>query len=389
MFEANAKDCTQRAAGRRGFLTAGAGVATAASLVMIGAGGAAAHAAAASSSAAATPFRQGLPDGATRRLGSLSVSPIGLGCMGMKNGAYHPPRRTEEMIPVIRGAVDRGVTLFDTAEIYGPFTDEELVGEALRPVRNRVVIATKVGFRLEGNHWAYGRRDARPENIRRALEGSLRRLRTDHVDLLYLHRADPAVPIEEVAGTFKDLIKAGKIREYGLSEVAPATVRRAHAVHPVAALQSQYSLLERVPEAGTLQVCEELGIGFVPYCPVARAYLADIFNEYSRFAPDDRRASVGFCAPDALAANMHVLQLVREWGVRKSATPAQIALAWLLAQSPRIVPIPGTTKLNHLDENLGAAAITFNAAELAEFRTALQARPVLGVREAKTVLVDQ
>jgi len=309
--------------------------------------------------------------------------------MGMKNGAYHPPRRSEEMIPVIRGAVERGVNFFDTAEVYGPFTDEELVGEALRPIRDQVVIATKIGFQLEGNSWEYNKRNSRPESIRRALEGSLRRLQTDHVELLYLHRADPAVPIEDVAGTFKDLVGEGKIREYGLSEVSPATVRRAHAVHPVAALQSEYSLLERVPEAGALQVCQELGIGFVPYCPTARAYLADIFNEYSRFAADDRRASTGFCTPEGLVANRAILRLIREWGVRKSATPVQIALAWLLAQDPLIVPIPGTTKLHHLEENLGATAITFTKEELSEFRTALQAIPVYGVRAPETVQVDR
>ncbi|MGD9923477.1 MAG: aldo/keto reductase [Variibacter sp.] len=203
---------------------------------------------------------------------------------------------------------------------------------------------------IEGNDWSYNRRNSRPESIQRALEGSLRRLRTDYVDLLYQHRVDPAVPIEDVAGVFKDLIAEGKIREYGLSEASPATIRRAHAVHPVAALQSEYSLLERVPEAGTLQVCKELGIGFVAYCPTARAYLTDIFNEHSRSAADDRRSSVGFCSPESLAANMHVLELIREWGTRKAATPIQIALAWLLAQDPRIVPIPGTTKLHHLDE---------------------------------------
>ncbi|MCG3190147.1 MAG: Aldo-keto reductase IolS [Burkholderiaceae bacterium] len=197
------------------------------------------------------------------------------------------------------------------------------------------------------------------------------------------------MPIEDVAGTFKDLIRQGKIREYGLSEVSAATVRRAHAVHPVAALQSEYSVLERVAEAGTLPVCDELGIGFVAYCPVGRAVLADIFNEHSRFAPEDRRASVGFCSPEGLAANMFVLELLRDWGARKSATPAQIALAWLLAQSPRIVPIPGTTKLAHLDENLGGAAISFTRAELAEFRTALQARRIHGVRPPASVLADQ
>ncbi len=336
-----------------------------------------------------TPGAAKSPAPGRRRLGSLEVSSIGLGCMGMTNGGYNPPRSHEEMIPVIRGAVDRGVTFFDTAEIYGPFTNEDLVGPALRPIRDQVVLATKIGFQLEGNTWNYNKRNSRPENIRRALEGSLRRLQTDHVELLYLHRADPSVPIEDVAGTFKELIAEGKIREYGLSEVSPATVRRAHAVHPVAALQSEYSVLERVPEAGTLQVCQELGIGFVPYCPTARAYLADIYNEYSRFAPEDRRSSTGFCTPEALVANRPILQLVREWGVRKSATPVQIGLAWLLAQDPRIVPIPGTTKLHHLEENLGAAAITFTAEELAEFRAALKALPVQGVRAPETVQVDR
>ncbi|MCC6838648.1 MAG: aldo/keto reductase [Flavobacteriales bacterium] len=364
---------------RRGFV--GMGMGLAAMALMPGA---------LASNPGAAPVPQAGPAApGRRRLGSLDVSAIGLGAMGMKNGAYHPPRRTEDMVPVIRGAVERGVNFIDTAEVYGSHTDEELVGEALRPVRDQVVIATKVGFAVEGNSWAYNKRNGRPEGIRRALEGSLRRLGMDHVDLLYLHRADPAVPIEDSVGAFKDLIAEGKIREYGLSEVAPATVRRAHAVHPMAALQSEYSLLERVPEAGTLQVCQQLGIGFVPYGPTARAYLADIFNEYSRFAASDRRSSVGFCSPEGLAANKPILDLVRAWGVRKQATPVQIALAWLLTQDPRIVPIPGTTKLHHLEENLGAAAITFTTEELAEFRKALEAIPVHGVRAPGSVEVDQ
>ena len=324
-----------------------------------------------------------------RKLGTLEVSAIGLGCMSMKDSNYNPPRSKEEMIPVIRGAVERGVTLFDTAEIYGVFADEELVGEALAPMRNQVIISTKFGFDIQDGKWNIDRRNSRPENIRRAVEGSLKRLRTDRIDLLYQHRVDPKVPIEDVAGTVKDLIREGKVLHFGLSEANPATIRRAHAVHPVAALQSQYSMIERVHENGALNTCEELGIGFVAYGPMGRALLADPFNEWSRFAKEDRRTSVPFFEPAALTNNMPLLALIRKWADKKDVTPAQISLAWLLAQKPFIVPIPGSTKLHHVKENQGALAVNFSNNELIEFRQALDKIILVGVRSPETALINQ
>ncbi|MCC6270714.1 MAG: aldo/keto reductase [Microbacteriaceae bacterium] len=328
-------------------------------------------------------------DGPRRKLGpTLEVSAIGLGCMSMTSGTYNPPRSRDEMIPVIRGAVERGVAFFDTAEVYGPLTDEELVGEALQPVRDRVVIATKFGFNIQNGKASYMDRTSRPEHIRRALEGSLRRLRTDRVDLFYQHRVDPAVPIEDVAGTVKELIREGKVLHFGLSEASPATIRRAHAVQPVAAVQNEYSLVERVAEHGTLQTCEELGIGLVAWGPTARAFLADNFNEWSRFAPEDRRSSVPYLGTEAFLNNLALLTLVRRWADRKGVTPLQFSLGWLLAQKPWIVPIPGTTKLHHLQENLGAVNVAFTGDELREFRTALDALPLHGVRDRATLLKD-
>jgi aryl-alcohol dehydrogenase-like predicted oxidoreductase len=291
------------------------------------------------------------------------------------------------MIPVIRGAFDSGVTFFDTAEVYGPFTDEEIVGEALAPVRDRVQIGTKFGFAFQGNRRAG--RNSRPEHIRTAVEGMLRRLRTDYIDLLYQHRVDPEVPIEDVAGTVSDLIREGKVLHFGLSEAGPETIRRAHAVQPVAALQSQYSILERVMENGILATCGELEIGFVPWGPLARAFLTDRFNEYSRFAEASRHASVSYFAPDALTSNMTLLNVVRKWAERKNATPAQFSLAWLLAEKPWIVPIPGSTRLHHIEENLGAVDVELTAAELQEFRTAISQIEVLGVRSPESALADQ
>jgi aryl-alcohol dehydrogenase-like predicted oxidoreductase len=315
---------------------------------------------------------------ARRRLGSLQVSPIGLGCMSMAPGFYNPPPEPRDMVALIRSAVDRGVNFFDTAEVYGPHVSERIVGEALQPVRNQVVIASKFAFQIE-NGRVTGR-NSRPEHIRRAVEGMLQRLRTDRIDLLYLHRVDASVPVEDVAGTVGQLIREGKAREFGMSEVAPDTLRRAHAVQRVAALQSEYSLLERLPEVAVLDVCQELGIGFVPWGPTCRALLADRFNEYSRFAEPDRRASVPFFAPDALGENMAVVRLARQWGERKGVTPVQFALAWLLAQRPFIVPIPGTTKLHHLDEDLGALKVEISPTELREFRARLEQLKVVGAR---------
>lgn len=321
-----------------------------------------------------------------RKLGSLEVSPIGLGCMSMTSGHYNPPRDINEMIPVIRGAVERGVTFFDTAEYCGPFSNEVLVGEALAPVRDQVVIATKFGFQFE-NGKPVGR-NSRPEHIRKAVEGMLQRLKTDRIDLLYLHRIDPKIPIVEVAGTVSELIKEGKVLHFGLSEVLPKTLRQAHAVQPVTALQSEYSLVQRLHENQVLDTCEELGIGFVPWGPVCRGFLADKFNEYSRFSEESRFAEVPYFTPEALRVNTDLLDLVRDLGRRKGATPAQLSLAWLLAQKPFIVPIPGTTKLHHLEENLGAIDGKFSAEELREFRNAFSKIELLGVRPPESALTD-
>ncbi|MBT8306894.1 MAG: aldo/keto reductase, partial [Maribacter sp.] len=300
---------------------------------------------------------------------------------------YNPPRDKKDMIPVIRGAVDLGVTFFDTAEVYGPFTDEELVGEALAPVRDQVVIASKFGFDFSNGNRAG--RNSKPEHIKQAVEGMLKRLRTDRIDLLYLHRLDPNVPIEDVAGTIKDLIKEGKALHFGLSEVSPATIRKAHAVQPVSALQSEYSLIQRALENEVIDTCGELGIGFVPWGPVCRGFLGDKFNEYSRFSEDSRFVAVPYFTPEAIKEHMEVLVLVREWARKKDATPAQIALAWVMAQKPYIVPIPGTTKLHHVKENVGALNVTFSDAELKEFRKALEKIELVGVRGPETALVDQ
>jgi aryl-alcohol dehydrogenase-like predicted oxidoreductase len=307
--------------------------------------------------------------------------------MSMVAGFYNPAPPRQEMVALIRGAVERGVTFFDTAEVYGPFASEEIVGEALAPFKGKVVIATKFGFNFQDGRTSG--RNSRPENIRRAVEGSLKRLRVETIDLLYQHRADPNVPVEDVAGTVKELIQAGKVKHFGLSEMSPRTIRRAHTVQPVTAVQSEYSLLERAMENGVLSTCEELGIGFVPWGPTARAFLTDRFNEYSRFAQEDRRASVPLFTPEALATNMQLLRLAREWALRKGVTPAQFSLAWLLAQKPFIVPIPGPTNPHHLNENLGAAGVKFTADELREIRAAVSQLKVQGVRAPESALTDQ
>jgi aryl-alcohol dehydrogenase-like predicted oxidoreductase len=316
-----------------------------------------------------------------RRLGALEVSAIGLGCMSMNGRQYNPPKDSAEMTRLIHTAIDRGVDYFDTAEVYGPFVNEELVGQALAPYRKRVVIATKFGFGIE---YPSGRRtgavNSRPEHIRKVVNESLTRLKTDYIDLLYQHRVDPAVPIEDVAGTVKDLVQAGKVRFFGLSEPGLQTVRRAHAVLPVAAVQDEYSLLWRGPENGMLALCEELGIGLVPWSPLGAGLLTGAINASTRFAESDYRATNPRFTPETLPANLALLALAREWGRRKEATPAQVALAWLLAQRPWIVPIPGTTNMAHLEENLGAIRITFSPAELKEFNTALAGIVVQGAR---------
>lgn len=271
--------------------------------------------------------------------------------------------------------------------MYGPHYSEEIVGEGLKPFRDKVVIATKFGF--DTTSGTRGGRNSRPEHIRQALEGSLKRLQTDVIDLYYLHRLDPQVPVEDVAGTVKDLIREGKVRHFGLSEVAPDTIRRAHAVQKVTALQSEYSLIERVMEHGILSTCEDLGIGFVPWGPVNRGFLTGRFNENTKFESSNRNSQLPYLTPEALKTNIKILDLVRKWSKEKGITPAQFSLAWLQAQKPWIVPIPGTTNANHLKENLGANNVTFTAGELKEVRTAIEAIKLVGVRTPDTLLKDQ
>jgi aryl-alcohol dehydrogenase-like predicted oxidoreductase len=301
-----------------------------------------------------------------RKLGksNLEVSPIGLGCMGM-SFSYGPPKDRQEMIALLRAAVERGVTFFDTAEVYGPFTNEELVGQGLAPVREQVVIATKFGFKVhpEGKPGWSGV-DSRPEHIRQVAEASLKRLRLDTIDLFYQHRVDPDVPIEDVAGTVKELIKEGKVKHFGLSEAGVQTIRRANAVQPVTALQSEYSLWTRTPEKEVFPTVEELGIGFVPYSPLGRGFLTGKMNPETTFDSADFRSRLPRFAPAALKANQTLIELLERIAKRKKATPAQIALAWLLAQKPWIVPIPGTTKLHRLEENMGAAEIELTGDDL-------------------------
>jgi aryl-alcohol dehydrogenase-like predicted oxidoreductase len=323
---------------------------------------------------------------ARRKLGSLEVSSIGLGCQTMPGTLYGPVSSRENMIGIIRTAIDQGVTFFDTAEVYGPLESERIVGEALQPVRDRVVIASKFGFEVNQQTGERGGINSRPEHIRRAVDGMLQRLRTDHIDLLYQHRVDPGVPIEDVAGTVKELITAGKVRHFGLSEPGVQTIRRAHAVQPLTAIQNQYNLLARDPEDQVLALCQELGIGFVPWAPLAYGFTTGAINPTTRFTRNDFRASVPWFSRENITANMAVVQLLQDWGVRKGATPGQLSLAWLLAQKPWIVPIPSATRTSHLLENLGTEEVTFTAAELTEFTTALNAIKVRGERVPAPVL---
>jgi aryl-alcohol dehydrogenase-like predicted oxidoreductase len=315
-----------------------------------------------------------------RKLGKLEVSALGLGCMGMTH-AYGQAPDKQAMIQLLRTAVERGVTFFDTAEVYGPFNNEELVGEALAPLRAQVVIATKFGFAPDPNggpRWSG--LDSRPEHIRAVAEASLKRLKTDTIDLFYQHRVDPNVPIEDVAGTLKDLIKEGKVRHFGLSEAGADTIRRAHAVQPVTALQSEYSLWTREPEQEILPLLEELGIGFVPFSPLGRGFLTGKMDENTQFDSNDFRNSLPRFTAEARKANQALVDLLGQVARQKGATPAQVALAWLLAQKPWIVPIPGTTKLNRLDENLGAAALQLTAEDLAGIDQAAAKITVQGAR---------
>ncbi len=323
-----------------------------------------------------------------RSLGAsgLEVSAIGLGCMSM-SAAYGRPANKAEMITLMRKAVDLGVTLFDTAESYGPFVNEELVGEALQPLRDRVVLATKFGFDIDPTTGKRsGRLNSRPEHIRAVAEASLKRLRTDRIDLFYQHRVDPDVPIEEVAGALRDLIQEGKVRHYGLSEASVQTIRRAHAVHPVTAVQSEYSLWYRGPEAELLPALEQLGIGFVPFSPLGAGFLTGAIGIDTKFDAMDFRNAVPRFAPQARAANLALLELIQAFAARQAATPAQIALAWLLARKPWIVPIPGTTKLHRLEENLGALDIKLSTADVVELGEAAARIPVVGERLPQAVL---
>jgi aryl-alcohol dehydrogenase-like predicted oxidoreductase len=323
-----------------------------------------------------------------RKLGNspLQVSALGLGCMGMSS-AYGPAANKQDMIALIRTAHERGITFFDTAEAYGPFVNEELVGVALAPIRDEVVIATKFGFDI---HPQTGERgsgtNSRPEHIKAAVEGSLKRLRTDRIDLLFQHRVDPRVPIEDVAGVVKRLIAEGKVKHFGLSEAGIQTIRRAHAVQPVTAVQSEYSLFWRGPEVELLPVLEELGIGFVPFSPLGAGFLTGKIDENTTFDPTDFRNAVPRFSPEARRTNMALVDVVKSIAGRKRATPAQIALAWLLAQKPWIVPIPGTTKLHRLDENLGAVGVELSAEDLAEINTQISKIQVQGERLPEAAL---
>jgi aryl-alcohol dehydrogenase-like predicted oxidoreductase len=337
----------------------------------------------------------GTQSASRRRLGPFEVFPIGLGCQ------WHPGRSPQDVrdlyssstdrqgaIALIRRAVDLGVTLFDTAEAYGPFMSEDILGEALQgSARGRVVVSTKFGFDID---LATGQRrggvNSRPDHIRQVVEAQLRRLRTDRIDLLYQHRVDPQVPIEDVAGTIKELVNQGKVVHYGLSEPGLQTIRRAHAVHPVAAIQNEYSMLWRGPEDRVLPLCEELGIGFVPWSPLGMGFLAGAVTATTRFEKPDFRATVPRFAPDALPANMALVELVKTWAQRKKVSPPQLALAWLLAQKPWIVPIPGTTNVAHMEENAAAASISFSADELKELNAAVAAIPIQGARLSPPVL---
>jgi len=321
-----------------------------------------------------------------RKLGksNLEVSALGLGCMGM-SFSYGPPKDKQEMTALLHAAVERGITFFDTAEVYGPFMNEELVGEALAPFRGHLVIATKFGFDLNPDFDPRGMKglpglNSKPEHIRQALEGSLKRLKVDMIDLLYQHRVDPNVPIEDVAGAVKDLIQAGKVRHFGLSEAGAQTIRRAHAVQPLTALQSEYSLWTRTPEKEVIPTLEELGIGLVPYSPLGKGFLTGKIDENARFDSSDFRSTLPRFTPEALKANQALIDLLARMGERKKATPAQIALAWLLARKPWIVPIPGTTKLHRLEENIGAVSIELTPDDLRDIDRAASQITVQGAR---------
>jgi aryl-alcohol dehydrogenase-like predicted oxidoreductase len=370
----NANSATIDSIGRREFMVAGLAIAMTAMPI---------H----SAHAVPAHYQGSMP---TRKLGALEVSAIGLGCMTINGGQYNPPKDTQEMIALIHLAVDRGITFFDTAEVYGPFVNEELVGKALPKFRDKVQIATKFGFDIDANGRRTGGLNSRPEHIREVVDASLKRLNIETIDLLYQHRVDPNVPIEDVAGTVKDLIAKGKVRHFGLSEPGMKTLRRAHAIQPVAAVQNEYSLLWRGPEKEELAIFEELGIGLVPWSPLGAGFLTGTIGPNTRFdgpGYTDYRSFNPRFTPDNLKANMPLVELLLTWSQRKEATPAQVALAWLLAQRPWIVPIPGTTNPAHLDEDLGALSVRFTPVEMREFNTAFAAITVHGERLRKELLV--
>ena len=371
---------------RRGFLKGGAALASIPLVAGLAACTPGSETPQSAGSATNAPSGSGAVAAATtatgrRTLGSLEVSSIGLGTQTMPGNLYGPVSSREDMVGLIRTAAEQGVTFFDTAEAYGPFESERILGEALEPVRDRVVIASKFGWAIDP---ATGERtgglNSRPESIRQAVDGMLQRLRTDRIDLMYQHRVDPNVPIEDVAGTVTDLIAEGKVLHFGLSEPGPETVRRAHAVQPLTAIQNEYSMLWRGPEEEILPLCEELGIGFVPWAPLGMGVTAGAITPSTRFAENDFRALVPRNAPEALAANMPLLHLLQDWAVRKGSTPAQISLAWLMAQREWIVPIPSTTRLPHLLENLGAEEVEFSSGELQELNNAVANITIQGGR---------
>ena len=360
---------------RRTVLGAGLGLATA-SLMNVGSAFAQTAGAGEQNRDAAIPKREKSMD--SRKLGNLEVSAIGLGCLPLVGYYGNGLRDRKSSVALIRAAFEKGVTFFDTAEVYGPHLSEEFVGEALAPVRDQVVIATKFGFGVEEGQPTT--LNSQPDHLRRAVDGSLKRLKTDHIDLLYQHRPDPKVPIEDVAGAVKELVQAGKVKHWGLSEASANTIRRAHAVHRVSAVQSEYAIWWREPETRIFPTLEELGIGFVPYCPVGRSFFAGAVNAGSRFDPTDRRHNLPRFAPDALAVNLALFKYVRDWAERKNTTPAQFALAWVLSQRPWIVPIPGTTQYMHLVENVGAPAVHLTADDLRDFDAGMARITLVGGR---------
>jgi aryl-alcohol dehydrogenase-like predicted oxidoreductase len=320
-----------------------------------------------------------------RKLGTLEVSAVGFGCMGLSYG-YGPAVEKQQGVDVVRTAFDRGVTFFDTAEAYGPFANEELVGEALAPHRKQVVIATKFGFDIAPDGRRSGGLNSKPEHIRQVAEASLKRLKTDVIDLFYQHRVDPDVPIEDVAGAMKDLIHSGKVKHFGLSEASASTIRRAHAVHPVTAVQSEYSIWTRDPEPEVLPTCEELGIGFVPWSPLGQGFLTGKIDASTKFDSTDFRTAFPRFTEEARKANQAVVDLLKQIAQRKNATPAQIALAWLLAQKPWIVPIPGTTKIHRLEENVGSVSVELTDEDLDEIDAAASNIPIRGERLPESIL---